>query len=222
MFVYPLRSGTPNRFPAPPTSLALPSFGSAGALTSTNTTSTILAVPANPNFMLAIIASWGDGGNPVTPPAGWTTIAGISSAAALSNCGLYIRQAGGAEPATYTWTNAGGAILAVGQILSYNNVHGVLFGGANNTNGLVIPSIPIIIANGVNALILECLGLGSGATLATVSVNNNNPAQRVNAKPANGGVAVFEYSKAGPQNLTTTPDVFTAGTNWSGASLALV
>jgi hypothetical protein len=135
---------------APPAGITLrsTSYGSNNAVV----TSIVATRPAGVlagDVLLASIDTRGS--STVSAPAGWTLIRMDINASSLRKS-TYVRVAGGAEPATYTWTFSGSR-LAAAVIHAYSGVDPAnpvnAVGGQVNASGTAVtaPSITTTVAN---------------------------------------------------------------------------
>lgn len=192
MFVYPLRSGTHNRFPAPPTSPQPPKFVGIGTAVEDGANLT-LATPFGTagDLLVAII-----GGNNTIPagatPGDWQLILNPAVGPAVA---LYAKIAEAADPANWTWALGAGISVSEGVILEYSTA-GPLIGGADNGNLNTVPvQAPSAQQWKSSSLMLEAwVYFGNSAGNAwKITTNVNSPTIRANIHTANGGLFIVEY-----------------------------
>jgi len=151
--------------PPPPAGIAFRAASSAN-----NTTATSLVIPApggiaSGDVLLAVVTA--RGGPTITAPAGWTLVRSDISGSTVRQL-VFVKTAGGAEPASYTFTLSS-AQSAAGGIVAYSGVDGSnpidAAGGQANASSTSI-SAPSITTTGTDRMLVGFFGT---AALTTVS-----------------------------------------------------
>ncbi|HVD62815.1 MAG TPA: Ig-like domain-containing protein, partial [Lapillicoccus sp.] len=142
---------------APPSGIAFRSASSAN-----NVTATTLVIPApagvtSGDALLAVVSV--RGAPAITPPAGWTLVRLDANASTMRQA-VFVRIAGGSEPASYTFTLSN-AQSAAGGIVAYTGVDATtpvdVHGGQLNASSTSITA-PSITTTGANRMIVGFFG----------------------------------------------------------------
>ncbi len=142
---------------AVPSGIAFRSASSAN-----NATATTLVIPAptgvaSGDAMLAVVSV--RAAPTITPPAGWTLVRQDANASTMRQA-VFVRVAGGSEPASYTF-NLSSAQSAAGGIVAYSGVDGTtpveVHGGQLNASSTSITA-PSITTTGANRQIVGFFG----------------------------------------------------------------
>ncbi len=233
----PTPTPTPSPTPTPTLPPTTPSFVSSSICSNglnggVNIVCTKPSGVVSGNLEVAVLAS---GGETYTPPSGWT-LYGTEPSFSGSNplLSVFIKVAGGSEPASYTWVSTGGASDAInGELINVTGeststpING-LFGEYTTTAAVTIGasgvSIPTVLStlpiayNGIEWLAPSNTGiptlLTGGWTGLQLSVMQDST-NYSNSSNNNGYNAL--YVATGPLTTSTTAAV-TAGWKWGGAS----
>lgn len=189
-------------------------------IASANTTTTTLSVPASilqNDLLVAWLYFFGTDAT-ITPPSGWTQV-GTDDWTATASTFVYTRQAGGSEPASYTWTWGtsfapnGGLMVAYRNASAADGACSINHGSGNaETVATRTPSVAggMWLAFGWN---------GSGSAVPTVSGFTARTSQ--SSVPAGSSVAAFEQGPLASTSPTGTASMTGFGAN-SGAAGSLL
>jgi chitodextrinase len=149
--------------PAPSSGIAM----RAASFAATTATTLVIPVPAGTqagDVMLAVVA---DRGQPnVVAPSGWSNVRKDQNSTTMGQW-IFVKVAGSAEPASYTFTLSASQ-AAAGGILSYTGVNTSspidTSGGQSNASSMAVTA-PSITTSVPNALVVGFFGIASAATI---------------------------------------------------------
>jgi len=113
------------------------------------------------HVMLAQVAAYA--GVTITPPSGWTLVQGGGTSGGLEY-GVYVRVAGGSEPASYTWTfntSVSNAVAAIATYSGVNNATPVDVSGVATATGTTLTA-PSVTTAWPNTVVVSLFGVSGG------------------------------------------------------------
>jgi RHS repeat-associated protein len=142
-------------------------FRASANASATASTTLLVTKPAGVASGDALLAAVSVRGTPtITPPSGWSLIRSDPNTTVMTQA-LYVKVAGGSEPANYTWTFGASASAAVGGILAYTGVDPLnpvdTSGGQANASSSSITA-PSVTTNVSDELLLGAFGTGNNPT----------------------------------------------------------
>ena len=155
-------------------------FRSASSATNTPITGLTIAKPAGTATNDVLLASLTLRGSAITitPPAGWTQVRSDANGSTVNQT-VYVKVAGGSEPASYAFTFSVPVAAAVGGIVGYSGVDTTtpidVHGGQTNasSNSVTAPSVTTTVAN---TNLVAFFGTGNDTTFSAASTLLGLPA----------------------------------------------
>ncbi|MCW2576975.1 MAG: hypothetical protein JWR28_1124 [Modestobacter sp.] len=205
--------GTP-----PPTSTGIVRQSTSTVVNTTAGTTVTVAAPsgtASGDVLVSCLAL--NGSTVASAPAGWSSIAGVTSVSNPRVYGYY-KVAGASEPTSYSWTLASSVASSAG-IARYSGASGLdgaatQASGASGTSGVV----PGVTTTTANAMLVGCMGVNSSASTSTITP----PADMTQAWDLGG--KRHEYADGLRSAAGATGDrtwTFNASRAWAGWLVAL-